>query len=188
MIIETIFSTLDSQGAANFAAMGVRWGEKEITVYPFRNTHTYRYLTDSGYGVVNVTDNVLLLAQSALTEARLACFPARRIPGVVLQDTCYWRELAVIEEINRAGQRAEIRCKVVNKGRQRDFLGFNRGQNAIIEAAIAATRLHLYSSQQVGAELERSREIVQKTGGAREQQAIEYLFDWLEGQLNDNSG
>jgi hypothetical protein len=183
MIIETIFSTLGPQGEANFAAMGVRWGEKEIIVYPFRNTHTYGYLTDSGYGVVNVTDNVLLLVQSALTEARLACFPAHRVPGVVLQAACYWRELAVIEEIDRPGKRAEIRCRVVNKGRQRDFLGFNRGQNAIIEAAIVATRLHLYSSQQVWAELERSREIVQKTGGTREQQAMEYLFDWVEGQL-----
>lgn len=183
MIIETIFSTLGPGEKPNFAPMGVVWGDEEMIVRPFRDTHTYRYLTDTGYGVVNVTDDVLLFVQSALTDVYLSCFPARHIPGVVLRDACYWRELAVVEEIDRTGERAEIRCRVVGKGWQRDFLGFNRGRNAVIEAAIMATRLHLYPMGQVWAEFKRSQEIVQKTGGDREQQAMEYLLDWVRRQL-----
>lgn len=183
MIIETIFSTLDPEGNPNFAPMGVVWGDEEMIVRPFRNSRTYRYLTDTGYGVANVTDDVLLFVQSALTDAHLSCFPARHIPGVVLCAACFWRELAVIEEIDRIGERAEIRCRVVGQGWQRDFLGFNRGRNAVLEAAIVATRLHLYPIQQVWDELERSQEIVWKTGGDREQQAMRYLLDWVRRQL-----
>jgi hypothetical protein len=183
VIIETILSTLDPEGKPNFAPMGVRWGDEEMIVHPFRNTRTYRYLMGTGYGVANVTDDVLLFVQSALTDVSLSCLPAHHVPGVVLRDACYWRELAVIEETDQTGERAEVRCRVVGKGWQRDFLGFNRGRNAVVEAAIVATRLHLYPIGQVWAELERSQEIVGKTGGDREQQAMTYLLDWVRRQL-----
>jgi hypothetical protein len=183
MIIETIFSTLDPEGNPNFAPMGVVWGEEEMTVRPFRNTHTYRYLTDTGYGVANVTDDVFMFVQSALTDMYLPCLPACNIPGVVLRAACSWRELVVVEETDKTEERAEIRCRVVGKGSQRDFLGFNRGRNAIIEAAIVATRLQLYPTWQVWAELKRSQEIVRKTGGEREREAMEYLLDWVRRYL-----
>ncbi len=183
MIVETILSTLDPKGNPHFAPMGVEWGEAEMLVRPFRNTHTYRYLVDTGHGVVNVTDDVLLFVQSALDDPDLPCFPARHVPGVVLRAACYWRELTVVNVAGQDKARAEVRCRVVGKGWQRDFLGFNRGRSAIIEATIVATRLHLYSPQQVWAELERNREIVQRTGGAREREAMEYLLDWVRRQL-----
>jgi hypothetical protein len=183
MILETILSTLNPEGNPNFAPMGVEWGDEEMIVRPFRHTHTYRYLTDTGYGVVNVTDDVLLFVQSALGDVQLPCFPAHHVPGVVLCAACFWRELAAIEEMDSKSQQAKIRCRVVGRGWQRDFLGFNRGRNAVIEAAIVTTRLHLYSVQQVWAQLKNSQEIVQKTGGAREQQAMSELFDWVRRQL-----
>lgn len=182
MIIEAIFSTLDPEGKPNFAPMGVEWGDEEMVVSPFRTTHTYRYLTSTGYGVANVTDDVLLFVQSALGDVDLPCFPARNIPGVVLCAACFWRELAVIEEMDRAGNRAEIHCRVVGQGWQRDFLGFNRARNAILEATIMTTRLPMVPAQHLWTELEHIQEIVQKTGGAREQQAMQYLCNWVKRQ------
>lgn len=183
MIIETIFSTISPGGSPHFAPMGVEWGDQEIIVRPFRGTHTYRYLTGTGYGVANVTDDVMLFVQSALSDLPLPCFPARHVPGVILAGACFWRELAVIEETEPGGERARVRCQVVGAGWQRDFLGFNRGRNAVLEATIMATRLHLYPAEQIWAELERSQQIVEKTGGATEQQAMHYLFDWVRRHL-----
>jgi hypothetical protein len=183
VIIETIFSTLNPEGNPNFAPMGVEWGDEEMIVRPFRNTHTYRYLMDTGYGVANVTDDVFLFVQSALTDVPIPCFPARHVPGVALGAACYWRELAVVGETERNSRRAEIRCRVVGQGWQRDFLGFNRGRNAVVEATIVATRLHLCPVQEVWAELERGQEIVRKTGGPREQQAMNYVLDWVRREL-----
>lgn len=182
MIVETIFTTLDPAGVPNFAAMGVEWGEDEMIVRPFRATHTYRYLIDTGYGVANVTDDVWSFVQSALTDHPLPCFPARQVPGVVVSAACFWRELVVVGETALGGERSEIRCRVVDQGWQRDFLGFQRGRNAILEAVITATRWRLLPPQQVWAELERSREIVGKTGGPQEHQAMDYVIDWVRRQ------
>jgi uncharacterized protein len=184
MIIETIFSTLNPEGVPNLSPMGVEWGDGEMIVRPFRNTHTYRYLIDRGYGVANITDDVMLFVQSALTDPDLPCFPAHHVPGVVLTAACFWRELAVTDETGQGSERAEIRCRVVGQGWQRDFLGFNRGRNAVIEALIMATRLHLYPVPQVWAELERSQEIVRKTGGSREQEAMDYVLAWVRRQIS----
>jgi hypothetical protein len=183
MIIETIFTTLDPESTPNFAAMGVEWGDEEMIVRPFRATRTYRYLMDTGYGVANVTDDVWSFVQSALTELPLPCSPAQQVPGVIVSAACFWRELAVIDEADQNSERAEVHCRVVGEGRKRDFLGFQRGRNAVIEAVIVATRWRLLPVPQVWAELERSQEIVRKTGGVQEQKALDYVVDWVRRQF-----
>jgi len=176
MIIETIFSTLDEEGRPNFAPMGVIW--EEMVLRPFRNTITYRNLVSQGQGVVSVTDNVLTFAQSAISNAQFPHFPARKVRGVVLEDVCYWRELEVLS-VNEHEERAEICCRVVAKGRKRDFLGFNRGKNAVIEAAILATRLDLNERDEVKIALGRLDGIVAKTGGKEEEEAMKFLSGYV---------
>lgn len=184
MIIETIFSTLDEAGRPNFAPMGVLWGEDELTVRPFRATHTCRNLLATGYGVASATDDVLAFVQSALEDAVLPHFPAARVPGVVFQGACYWRELAVVTA-GGGEERAEVRCRVVGRGWQRDFLGFNRARGAVIEAAILATRLHLHRPEAVLEDLRRYEEIVHKTGDDVERVAFERLREFVRRWLND---
>src|SRR5512139_1645660 len=96
MIIETIFSTVNESGQPNFAPMGVVWGEEELTVRPFRQSRTCHNLVTTGYGVASLTDDVLAFVQSGLYNAVLPHFPASSVPGVVFQEACSWRELAVI--------------------------------------------------------------------------------------------
>src|ERR1035437_698222 len=139
MIIETIFSTLDSSGQPNFAPMGISLGEGEIIVRPFRNTQTCRNLLATGYGVVNLTDDVLAFVQSALYDVVLPHFKAHLVPGIVFQGTCSWREVEIIAESGSL-DRSEVRCRVIYRGWQSDFLGFCRARNAVIEATILATR------------------------------------------------
>jgi hypothetical protein len=178
MIIETIFSTLDPIGQPNFAPMGVFWGEEEITVFPFLQTQTYRNLHATGYGVVNVTDDVLAFVESALYDAVLPHFPAASVSGVVFKGVCYWRELKVVS-FGGNQERAEIRCRVVNKGWLRDFLGFNRARGAVIDAAILATRLHLYDQETVLEELKRYEAIVLKTGNDMERTAFNRVREFV---------
>lgn len=176
--IEVIFSTLDEDGRPNFAPMGVTWDGKELIVRPFRNTDTYRNLMATGCGVANVTDNVLLFAQSALSEPVFPHFDARKVRSIVLKDASYWREV-VVTEVSGDGMRAEICCRVMGQGWRRDFLGFNRAKNAVIEAAILATRLHLHDHAEVQAAYRRYQEIVDKIGGDQEREAMRYLHDYV---------
>jgi hypothetical protein len=187
MIIEAILSTLDAENRPNFAPMGVLWSEETITVRPFRQTQTYRNLLASGYGVVNLTDDVLAFVQTALYDAVLPHFPATAVPGVVFQGACSWRELDVVAEVGTA-ERAEVRCRVVGKGWQRDFLGFCRARNAVIEAAILATRLHLYDPTAVSEALERYQEIVEKTGDEVEKVALGHVREFVARWASAPSG
>ncbi|MGC8873951.1 MAG: DUF447 domain-containing protein [Chloroflexia bacterium] len=179
MIVEVLFSTLDGGGRPNFAPMGVVWGEEEIVVRPFRATHTFANLLANGYGVANVTDDALAFVEAALGDPLLPCFPAVRVPGVVFQGACYWRELEVTDVAGN-DERAEIACRVVHRGWRRDFLGFSRARNALVELAILATRLHLSGVEPVLEALERYEAIVRKTGDEPERKALTLIQNYVE--------
>ncbi|MBN2243893.1 MAG: DUF447 family protein [Acidobacteria bacterium] len=178
MIIETIFSTLDAAGNPNFAPMGLEWGEDSVIVRPYRNTGTCRNLLAAGYGVANITDDVLAYARSALQGEVLPHFPARKIPGAVFTGTCAWRELEVASRGSRE-DRAEVRCRVIHSERRKDFLGFCRARNAVIEAIILATRLDFCDRKTVDERIAGFAEIVDKTGGAAEKQALEAVRNFI---------
>ncbi|MEJ2247409.1 MAG: DUF447 family protein [Acidobacteriota bacterium] len=178
MIIETIFSTVDEAGKPNFAPMGLLWEDEYVTVRPYRNTQTCANLLSTGYGVANITDNVLAYVQSALYEAVLPYFPARIVEGVVFVHTCSWRELEVVSR-SCPDDRAELQCRIVHTERQKDFLGFCRAGNAVIEAAILATRLAFLDRKIVDGKMIEFVEIVEKTGGAVEKQALQLVREYI---------
>ena len=178
MIIETIFSTINEDGTPNFAPMGITWGEESLTVRPFRQTDTCRNLLTTGYGVANLTDDVLAYVRCALYDDILPHFPARAVPGVVFEGACSWRELRVVSQAGTNG-RAELVCRVLYDGRQRDFLGFCRACNAVIEAAILATRVEICDRKMLDESLLRYAGIVEKTGGDSEKQAFQLVRDYV---------
>jgi hypothetical protein len=177
MIIEAIVSTMNRDGQINFAPMGVLW-ETQPRIRPYRDTVTYRNLAVTGEGVINITDDVLIFAQSALSAVSFDYFPAKVVRGAVLRESCYYYEF-VVRRVSEEGERAEFWVEVVSQGRLRDFLGFNRGKNAVIEATILATRVGLHDPHRIREELERLSIIAQKTGGSEEKEAMELLMEYV---------
>jgi hypothetical protein len=159
--------------------MGVVWGEDRLIIRPYRTTTTYRNLVATGQAVVNLTDNVLIFAQAAVSDAEFPCFPASVVRGVILADACAFREV-IVEAIDDGTERATVTCRVVRSGRLRDFLGFNRGKNAVIEAAILATRLRWLGRETVLAEFKRLADIVVRTGDEPEKAAMTFLEEYVE--------
>jgi uncharacterized protein len=178
MIIESIITTLDSQGAINFAPMGVEWGEDTIVVKPFLETTTFRNIQATGAAVVNLTDDALLFAQAAISNPQYPAGPATVIRGAVLDAACSWRELEV-RSIDATPPRSRIETRVVHHGTRREFLGFNRARNAVLETAILSTRLHLIPRAAIEADLAKLQIIVNKTAGPREFEAMELLTDFI---------
>lgn len=181
MIIESIVTTLNESGEANFAPMGVTIGEEEVVIRPYTDSATCRNLVATGAAVVNLTDSIRLFAESAISNPQFPSFPAELIKGLVLKDACSYYECSIIHA-DTASERATFRCKILKKGVLREFIGFNRAKNAIIEAAILATRVRLLSVAQIREEYHRLSEIVQKTGGEQEAQAMRYLQDYVDRQ------
>ena len=181
MIIETIVTTIDLQGAINFAPMGVEWGEEIIVLKPFLETTTFRNLNQSRAAVVNLTDDVMLFAQGAISSPQFPSQPAGRVRGVVLEAACSWRELEV-SSIDPTPPRSRIETRVVHRGVRREFIGFNRARHAVLEAAILATRTHLLPAEQIRDEFVRLQIIVDKTAGPREQEAMQLLTEYVRSR------
>src|SRR5262245_30935865 len=158
--------------------MGVEWGEETIVLKPFIETATYRNLVAIGAAVVNLTDDIRVFAQAAISNPEYPTTAAEVVKGVVLADCCSWREVEV-RSIDSTPPRSRIETAVVHRGFKREFIGFNRAQSAVLEAAIYATRLHLLSREFVESEMARLQTIVDKTAGPQEREAMALLAEHI---------
>ncbi len=178
MILEGIVTTISPAGEVNIAPMGprVEAAMDRFVLRPYRTAQTYRNLKAHGEGVFHVTDDVLLLAKAALRamEPPPAMLPARHVRGYILHDTCRYYEFRV-KSLDDREERVRIDVEVVHSERLRDFFGFNRAKHAVVEAAILATRTAFLPREEIDAEFRRLAVIVDKTGGAHEHAAFEFL-------------
>jgi hypothetical protein len=177
-IIESVVTTINPDGSVNCGAMGVEWGAQQIVIKPYRGTRTLRNLRATGAAVVNLTDDILLFCQAALGDPHPPTRPAAGVAGAVLDAACSWREVRV-ETIDESAQRARVSTVVVDGGTGREFLGFNRARHAILEASILASRARMLPAEDIRAELRRLQVLVDKTGGAREREAMAYVIKAL---------
>lgn len=181
MIVESIVTTVDVEGQINFAPMGVEWGEEAIVLKPFLETTTFRNVRATKAAIVNLTDDVMLFAQGAISSPQYPTVPAVIVRGVVLQAACSWRELE-IHSIDDTPPRSRIEARVVHRGTHREFIGFNRARHAVLEAAILATRTHLLPAEQIQEEYARLQGIVDKTAGPREREAMALLTEYVRSR------
>jgi hypothetical protein len=181
MILEGIVTTLSPASALNIAPMGPEVDPSlsmaRFVLRPFRTSTTYHNLKACGEGVFHVTDDVLLLAQTAVSAAPFPVPPTRTaevVTGRILVDACRYYEFRVVELDDR-GERTSILVESVAHGRLRDFFGFNRAKHAVVEAAILATRTALLPLDLMLVEFRRLAVLVDKTGGPRERAAFTLL-------------
>jgi hypothetical protein len=181
VIIESIVTSMGTDGAVNFAPMGGEWGESTIVLKPFLETTTFRNVAATRAAVVNITDDVMLFAQAAISSPQFPWTPASVVRGAVLDAACSWRELEVVA-IDDTPPRSRIEARVVHRGQRREFIGFNRARLAVLEAAILATRTHLLPAEQIRADYERLQVIVDKTAGPREREAMALLTEYVRSR------
>ena len=177
-LIETVVTTTGGDGVVNCAAMGVRWGAHELVFWPFDATRTLRNLRGHGQAVVHLTDDVLLFVEAALGQPEPAMRPATAIEGSVIEDVQSWREVVVTEIAPASGNspRSRVRARVVATGMgTQPPLGLCRARHAAVEASILASRLKWLGADHVLAELARLQVLVDKTAGARERAAMDYV-------------
>lgn len=180
MILEAIVTTTNEDGSVNVSPMGPLVDSDPADGFelrPFETSRTFANLTARPFGVLHVTDDVMLFARAAI--GKMDSLPAVRAAATqpaafVIEDACRWYEFeAVYFEVSQP--RKNIRCKPVSMGRQRDFWGFNRAKHAVLEAAILATRLDFLPAEEIEQQFHTLRIIVDKTGGDLERDAMAML-------------
>lgn len=191
MILEGIVTTWNNDRSVNVSPMGpiveldASGDFDRLTLRPFRTSTTYQNLRRTNLGVFHITDDVWLLAQAAVKRfSGLPEFAETNgaYRGLVLADACRWYGMKVDENDDRE-PRATMRAAVVERGRFRDFLGFNRGKHAVVEAAILATRVGILPAAEIAAQFVQLKTWVEKTGGEQERRAIALLDEFIRDSL-----
>lgn len=186
MIVEGLITTTNPDGTTNVAPQGplVDRAMTRLVLRPFQSSRTFENLCRARQGVFHVTDDVLLLAQTAIgpPDPPPPLLPCAAVEGRILADACRWYALR-ITSIDACHERSEMTAEVVAQGTLREFLGFNRARHAVIEAAILATRVGLLPGDEILRELARLRAPVDKTGGPRERQALALLEEYVRRRL-----
>jgi hypothetical protein len=148
---------------------------------PYKTSQTYRNLREHPEGVFHITDDVLLLAQAAIGPVTAQTAPALAVVGRRLADCCRFYEFR-IDCFDDAEERTKLMARVVRQERIRDFVGFHRARHAVVEAAIAASRVGIIPTSQILADLQRLRPLVDKTAGPNERQAFELLVQFVQSR------
>jgi hypothetical protein len=165
--------------------MGYREEGDYIVVAPFRPSSTLDNLERTRRLVINMTDNVAIIAGCLIGRWDWPTVPAVKIDGAHLRDTLAHLELAV-ERIEEDETRPRFFCSIQHREVHAPFKGFNRAQAAVLEAAILVSRLHMLPAEKIDSEIEYLKIAVDKTAGARERQAwgwlMEKITSFREGQ------
>src|SRR5260370_10702007 len=183
LVLEGLVTTLDAEGSMHLAPMGphVEPDFRQFQLRPFPTSQTYRNLQTGAGGVLQVSEDVLLLAQAAIGQISIPprALPAQKVRGFVLADACRALEFRAVR-FDASGQRVRIDCEVVHAQTLRDFFGFNRAKHAVLEAAILATRVQLRPPAEILAEFAKLALLVEKTSGEREHEALALLTRFAE--------
>lgn len=186
MILEGIVTSQDSAGLVNIAPMGpiVDESMSRFVLRPFQSSRTYANLKQRPSGVFHVTDDVLLLARSAIgrLDVQPILHDAKVVVGKVISNACRAYEFEV-EELDDREERTRIVVQVVHSETLRDFIGFNRAKHAVLEAAILATRIGILDRDDILSQLAALRSPVEKTAGEQERAAFELLITYVHEQL-----
>ena len=186
-ILEGIVTTVNDDGSTNTSPMGPIVDESisKLTLRPFQTSTTYRNLKRTGQGVLHVVDDVELLARAAVGKIEAPLLSRGDGPQTdrrILSGACRWYAFDV-DELADQEERTTIHCSVVDKGRLRDFFGFNRAKHAVVEAAILATRVGILDDEKIRREMDALKVMVEKTGGDAEHRAFEFLVTYVADRI-----
>jgi len=175
MIRETIVTTAAPDGAIHIAPLGLIVEDDGFVIAPFHPSATLDNLRAVPFAVANFTDDVRVFAGCLTGRRDWPTTAAAEVPVARLAGALAHAELAV-ERVTEDDTRPRFYCRVVRIASHAPFLGFNRAQAAVVEAAILVSRLHMLPRDKVERELAYLDIAIGKTAGANEQEAWRWLM------------
>ncbi len=194
VIVECVVTTQNAACRINVAPMGPRFAEdfawsqplgQTFLLRPFEPSQTLENLREQRVGVLNFTDDVLLIAQAALmaeVPTSVGFQPCQRIEGHSLRDAGRCFEFEVVS-LKPEGLRWDVPCRILHVEERRSLIVFNRAAHAVIEATILATRIGLLPPEQIRAQMTMLAPLVEKTAGSQQREAWEFVQKWLAERL-----
>jgi len=176
LIRETIVTTAGPAGVVHMAPLGLIADGTGWIVAPFHPSKTLDNLRDVPFVVANYTDDVRIFAGCLTGRHQWPTVASEEIPVQRLAGALAHAELAV-DYVTEDETRPRFHCRVLRVVTHAPFLGFNRAQAAVIEAAILVSRLDMLPRDKIEKEIAYLQIAVGKTAGPAEQEAWQWLME-----------
>jgi hypothetical protein len=176
MIRETIVTTADADGRVHLAPLGLIAEGDGWIIAPFHPSKTLDNLRAVPFAVANYSDDVRVFAGCLTGRHQWPTMASEEVPVQRLAGALAHAELAV-ERITEDAQRPRFHCRVLRIVSHAPFLGFNRAQAAVIEAAILVSRLDMLPREKVEQEIAYLGIAIGKTAGDAEREAWGWLME-----------
>ncbi|MGB4497596.1 MAG: DUF447 domain-containing protein [Methylococcaceae bacterium] len=173
MIQELIVTTQNAAGMVHLAPMGVHVHGNEIHILPFRPSTTLTNLLETKIAVLNYCDDVRIFA---------GCLTGRRdfkLNGLILKNALAHSEVELVH-VEDDDTRPKLICKILKTENHAPFLGFNRAQYSVLEAAILVSRLKMLPIEKIDSEIAYLKIGLEKTASERELEAWGWLMNEIE--------
>jgi hypothetical protein len=178
LILETIVTTLSPTGEMHLVPFGLIQDGADLILAPFRPSPTILNLDASPVFAASSPRDVRVIAGCVTGRRDWPVLPCDRIRGQRLADSYAHAEFEVVA-VEDDPTRPRYRGRMVHQASHAPFLGYNRAQAAVLEAAILSTRLHMLEPEKILAEMRYLAIAISKTAGPREREA----WDWIEDKV-----
>ncbi len=183
LIRETIVTTAGPAGVVHMAPLGLIADGQGWIVAPFHPSKTLDNLRHVPFAVANYTDDVRIFAGCLTGRHQWPTVASDEIPVQRLAGALAHAELAV-DDVTEDEQRPRFHCRVLRLVTHAPFLGFNRAQAAVIEAAVLVSRLDMLPRDKIEKEIAYLQIAVGKTAGAAEQEAWQWLMESIAARYS----
>jgi hypothetical protein len=179
-ILESIVATKAEDGSFHLVPFGLIAEGESLVVAPFRPSPSIANLERHPFLSASAPSDIRILAGCVTGRRGFATVPCERIDGVRLADAYAHAELEVISLADDP-VRPRFACRVVHAASHAPFIGFNRAEAAVLEAAILSTRLSMLPREKVLSEMSYLAIAVSKTAGPAEHEA----WSWIEDKVRN---
>jgi hypothetical protein len=183
MIRECVVTTIGVSGDPHIAPLGLIEDLDYWVIAPFRPSTTLQNLEATRVATASFIDDVRIIAGCVTGKkdwplAALEGWPVPRLEAALSHAEL---EAARIEP---DATRPRFCCHVKKIEVHRPFLGFNRAQAAVLEAAILVTRLTMLPREKIENEVTYLKIAIDKTAGAAEREAWDMVMARISDHLN----
>jgi len=190
MIIETVVATKAENKYIHLAALGAKFVDDKVFLYPYQGTKTLANILKEKSGTINIVDKAEYLVKSALGNGSFELQSADKTDNYYLADCCHYYEFEMLS-FKQMENKYEIEAKIINDKFIREYLGFNRAANLLVEAAVTASRIGISSeAEDLLSFLDKHKRVIFKTGNKKAKETFDYLKKYahdLGGKKIDNS-
>ncbi len=186
MVIETVITTVNKNDEVHFSAVGVKFFKEKAVFNLYKKSSTVLNLKIKECGVINLVDKAEYLIKAAVSSEKMDISEIKKNELYYLSDCCSYYQFKVLA-IKDYGEKYEVEVKILKKKEKRKYIGFNRANNLLLEAAVIASRIGITKNKNDLIDfISNNKRVIIKTGNKETKKILNFFENKLENNNFNN--